>query len=137
MKLVILKRTTPVSHLRNSSFLHISNEQNITTTATGADYTLSAMVKQSNRLRNRTVVTTRRIGSGKQQRGRMTTKKNERHIMVESLSDPSIMAILHIPFLKKPQPLLSAPHLMPHLAVHTLYQSQAESCYSTLSSSKS
>jgi hypothetical protein len=49
---------------------------------------------------------------------------------------PPITATLHIPFLKKPQPLPLLHRLMPHLAVHTLCRQQAKSYCSTLSSSK-
>jgi hypothetical protein len=49
---------------------------------------------------------------------------------------PPITVTLHIPFLKKPQPLLLLHRLMPHLAVHTLCRQQAKSYCSTLSSSK-
>jgi hypothetical protein len=64
MPLVILKRIVPVSHLRNSSFLHIFEPQNPTNATTGADYSISAMVIQSKRLRNRMMMVTWRIGLG-------------------------------------------------------------------------
>jgi hypothetical protein len=49
---------------------------------------------------------------------------------------PPITATLHIPFLKKLQPLLLPRPLMLHLAVHTSCRQQAKSYCSTLSSSK-